>query len=256
MSRHGIFPNRHDTYTPHECSPIPDGTQATCLAYLRALRAAIAGGMEWRAAVDSLRATTNDLWLVLPLVEQKRFRRHLQRRWDVVRHRMAPPIANIIDAELAAGTLVVEEGHLIAVQAEGEGVRVAFREHGETKHLLTARVINCTGPSMNYRRVNSSLLASLFEQGLATAGPLGGGFNGTRSGALIDAKGRASDFLFNLGPGRLGTLLESIAIPEIRQQAIEVAAVLAGRIGRVQLSEATLAARVNATAANALVAAR
>ncbi len=36
--------------------------------------------------------------------------------------------------------------------------------------------------------------------------------------------------LFNLGPGRLGTLSESIAIPEIRQQAIEIAAVLAWRL--------------------------
>jgi len=35
-----------------------------------------------------------------------------------------------------------------------------------------------------------------------------------------------TEVLFNLGPGRLGTLLESIAIPEIREQAVELAEML------------------------------
>lgn len=234
ISRHGFLPNRHSSYTPAASSAIPAGTEPTCVAYLRALRAAIADGVEWQAAIDSLRATTNELWLALPSSEQKRFCRHLQRRWDVVRHRMAPPIADVIGAELAAGTLVIQEGHLAAVQADGEGARVTFRNGEMTQGVRTARVINCTGPSMNYRRVSSPLLASLFAQGIVTAGPMGGGFNTTRCGALLDADGRASSFLFNLGPGRLGTLLESIAIPEIRQQAVETAAILTGRIGRSQ----------------------
>ncbi len=230
VSRHGVFPNRHTEYTPADRSAIPAETLATCVSYLRALRAAIAGGMEWRAAIDSLRATTNELWLALPLEEQKRFRRHLQRRWDVVRHRMAPPIANLIEAELAVGTLRIEKGHLAGVDADTEGAKVTLRAAGGQSELYAARVINCTGPSMNYRRVGSPLLNSLFAQGVISSGPLGGGLNSTRHGALIDARGQASSVLFNLGPGRLGTLIESIAIPEIRQQAVEVATIVAGRI--------------------------
>jgi hydroxyacylglutathione hydrolase len=76
---------------------------------------------------------------------------------------------------------------------------------------------------MNYRKVDSALLKSLFEQRVVTGGPLGTGFNCARSGALIDANGAASKILFNVGPGRLGTLIESIAIPEIRQQAADLA---------------------------------
>jgi len=227
VSRHGVFPNPHATYTPLGESAIPLDTAPTCVAYLRALRKTIRGGAEWRAAIDSLRATTNDLWLALPLKEQRRFRRHLQRRWDVVRHRMAPPIAAVIEAELAAGTLQILEGHLASVEAAvGGGAKVTFRKGAGVESFETARVINCTGPSMNYRRVNSPLLESLFAQGLATAGPLGGGLNCTREGALIGADGGVSEVLFNLGPGRLGTLLESIAIPEIREQAVELAEML------------------------------
>lgn len=237
VSRHGVFPNRHEEYTPMSGSAIPLDTAPTCVAYLRALRAVIRSGVAWRAAIDSLRATTNDLWLALPLEEQQRFRRHLQRRWDVVRHRMAPPIAAIIEAELAAGTLVIHEGSLRSVEAAENGATVTFHRKGGVESLETARVINCTGPSMNYRRVHSPLLESLFAQGLVSAGPMGGGLNCTRIGAVIGANGEANRLLFNLGPGRLGTLLESIAIPEIREQAVELAGVLARSIARAQQAE-------------------
>ena len=256
ISRHGVFPNRHDSYTPAACSAIQSGTEPTCIAYLRALRAAIASGVAWRAAIDSLRANTNDLWLALPLSEQKRFRRHLQRRWDVVRHRMAPPIADVIEAELAAGTLVIQEGHLAAVETDGDAARVTFRNGKTTQSFCTARVINCTGPSMNYRRVNSPLLASLFAQGIVTAGPMGGGLNTTRQGAILDVDGTASSFLFNLGPGRLGTLLESIAVPEISQQAVETAAILVGRLGKIRrIANSALHSSADALVAAAWVAA-
>jgi uncharacterized NAD(P)/FAD-binding protein YdhS len=226
-SRHGIFPNRHDDYAPLNSSAIPLDTPATCVAYLRALRAVIRAGAEWRAAVDSLRETTNELWLRLPIQEKKRFRRHLQHRWDVARHRMAPPIADVIEAELRNGTLEIREGHLQSIDASSVGAHITLRD-SESFHV--DRVINCTGPSMNYRRVASTLLQNLFKRGLVTAGPLGAGFHCSQDGAVIDADGHASEIIFNLGPGRLGDLLESIAIPEIRQQAVELASTLADRM--------------------------
>jgi hydroxyacylglutathione hydrolase len=230
MSRHGIFPNRHDDYTSLHSAAIPSNTPATCVTYLHALRTAIRGGAEWRAAFDSLRETTNELWLRLPIEEKKRFHRHLQRRWDVARHRMAPPIADVIESELRNGTLEIREGHLKTVDVSPAGARITLRAHDDSESLYAARVINCTGPSMNYRRVPSTLLQNLFRRGLVTSGPLGAGFHCSQDGAVIDADGHTSEIIFNLGPGRLGDLLESIAIPEIRQQAVELASTLAGRI--------------------------
>jgi uncharacterized NAD(P)/FAD-binding protein YdhS len=230
VSRHGIFPNRHDDYTPLRSAAIPSNTPATCVAYLHALHTAIREGAEWRAAIDSLRETTNELWLRLPIEEKKRFRRHLQRRWDVVRHRMAPPIADVVEAELRNGTLEIREGHLEAVDASPAGAHLTVRSHDDSESFYADRVINCTGPSMNYRRVPSTLFQNLFKRGLVTSGPLGTGFHCSQDGAVIDAGGHASEVIFNLGPGRLGDLLESIAIPEIRQQAVELASVLADRM--------------------------
>jgi len=230
VSRHGIFPNRHDNYAPLSSTAIPSDTPLTCVAYLRALHAAIRGGAAWRAAIDSLRETTNELWHRLPLEEKKRFRRHLQRRWEVVRHRMAPPIADIIESELRNGTLDIREGHLEKVDASPAGAYITVRAHDESESFYADRVINCTGQSMNYRRVPSTLLQNLFRRGLVTSSPLGTGFHCSQDGAVIDADGHASEIIFNLGPGRLGALLESIAVPEIRQQAVGLASTLADRI--------------------------
>ena len=231
LSRHGILPNRHGDYTRLRSTAIPSDAPATCIAYLRALRAAIRGGAEWRAAIDSLRETANELWHRLPIEEKKRFRRHLQRRWEVVRHRMAPSIADIIESEIRNGTLDIREGHLKTVDASPTGAHITLHARGRSESFYADRVINCTGPSMNYRRIPSALLQNLFKRGLVTSGPLGNGFHCSREGALIDADGGASEIIFNLGPGRLGDLIESIAVPEIRQQAVELASTLADRIG-------------------------
>jgi hydroxyacylglutathione hydrolase len=151
---------------------------------------------------------------------------------------MAPPIADIIESELRNGTLDLREGHLEAVDASPAGACITFRTQDESESFYADRVINCTGPSMNYRRVPSTLLQNLFKRGLVTSGPLGAGFHCSRDGAVIDAGGHASEIIFNLGPGRLGDLLESIAIPEIRQQAVELASVLADRTrSQYELSE-------------------
>jgi uncharacterized NAD(P)/FAD-binding protein YdhS len=230
VSRHGIFPNRHGDYTPLPSAAIPLDTPPTCVAYLRAFHVAIRAGAEWRAAIDSLRETTNELWLRLPLEERMRFRRHLQRRWDAFRHRMAPPIADVIEFELRKRMLDIRKGHLESVDASAMGARVTVRApHGQDSFYVD-RVINCTGPSMNYRRVASTLLQNLFRRCLVTSGPLGTGFHCSQDGAVIDADGHISEIIFNLGPGRLGDLLESIAVPEIRQQAVALASNLADRM--------------------------
>ena len=177
----------------------------------------------------------------LPIEEKKRFRRHLQRRWEVVRHRMAPSIAAIIESELRNGTLEIREGHLKSVDASPAGAHITLRAHDDSERFYADRVINCTGPSMDYRRIPSALLQNIFNRGLVTSGPLGTGFHCSKDGAVIDAGGQASEVIFNLGPGRLGDLIESIAVPEIRQQAVALASTLADRIrSRYALTENTV----------------
>jgi hydroxyacylglutathione hydrolase len=238
LSRHGIFPNRHADYEPLAECAVKGKPPVTARELLRAVHNVIRMGKPWRAVIDSLRPRTNELWMALPLEEQKRFRRHLQRRWDVIRHRMAPSIADRLEAELCDGSLVVRQGSLHTVRAAETGAFVRYRSSaGKLDEISAARVINCTGPDTNYRRVGSPLMDSLFAQGLVVEGPLGSGLWSNPDGALRAEDGAASSILFNIGPGRLGTLFESIAVPELRQQAMDLAELLAVRIFKAAQAE-------------------
>jgi uncharacterized NAD(P)/FAD-binding protein YdhS len=230
ITRGGAFPSRHASYEPLKEPAVTGAPPARVRELLHAVHQAIKAGGDWRAVIDSLRGRTNELWTSLSLVEQRRFHRHLQRRWDVVRHRMAPPNADQIEAELEAGTLILHRASLQAVVASGDAARVQFlTNQGEVKEVTAARVINCTGPDMNYRRVGSSLLNRLFAQGSIVAGPHGSGLWTSEGGGLRDQNGNYSSVLFYMGPGRQGTLIESIAVPELRQQAADLAELLAAK---------------------------
>jgi len=228
VSRRGLFPERH---APHEtlAAPVfaPGTTPPTARAYLHAFHAALRGGTDWRAAVDSMRPVLNPLWLALPDAEKRRFRRHLQRRWEIVRHRMAPDIADIIAAERDAGTLRVLDGRVDAVIATGNRLRVTARGTGSTVDIEAGHVINCTGPSLDHRKAASPLLRSMLAAGTIAPGFAGAGLRCTLAGALIDRNDDPASDLHTIGPARLGVLFESIAIPEIRQQARDLATLLA-----------------------------
>lgn len=239
ISRHGIFPNRHAAYEPLPQCVITGKAPRKAHLLLCAVHRAIREGKPWRAVIDSLRSRTNELWQALPLEEQRRFRRHLQRRWDVVRHRMAPSIADRIECELAEGTLVKRSGNLQAVSLLQGSTCIQWQTlDGEIAEMKVARVINCTGPDMNYRRVGSALLNNLFAQGLAVPGPLGGGLWSDEHGALRAQDGSFSSILFQVGPGRQGTLLESIAVLELREQAYALADQLSEKASEVSEARA------------------
>lgn len=231
MSRNGVLPFRHERYEPLRECVVQGEPPKSARELLHAVHQAIKRGLPWRAVVDSLRERTNELWLALPPIEQHRFKRHLQRRWDVVRHRMAPSIAGRIENELAAGALRLATGKLLGVEPCAAGASIMIRTKQAVKETWqSGRVLNCTGPNMDYTRVGSPLLNSLFAQGLITAGPLGSGLWSNEQGALRARNGEISAALFNVGPGRQGMLLESIAVPEIRKQALELAELLSAQL--------------------------
>jgi len=231
VSRRGLLPERHAAHA-NLPAPVfePGTTPPTARAYLHAFRSALRYGIDWRASVDSLRPVLNALWCALPDVEKRRFRRHLQRRWDVHRHRMAPHIADIIDRELASGALRMLDGRVVAVTATGSRLRVTARDGVGSFDIDAGYVVNCTGPSLDYGKAASPLLRSMLNAGDIAPGFGGAGLRCTPEGALIDRNGAKADGLFSIGPARLGVLFESIAIPEIRQQARDLASLLAERL--------------------------
>ena len=119
-------------------------------------------------------------------------------------------------------------GRITGYREDAEGVEISYRDRksGTLVKLRVDRVVNCTGPESDYRRVGSPLLTSLFKGGLARPDELSLGLDVAEDGALLDAHGTPSDFLYALGPLRKGVLWESIAVPELRVQVSDLAKLL------------------------------
>ena len=193
------------------------------------LKTAEETGSDWRAVIDSLRPVTHKIWQSLPLVEQKRFLRHLRSYWEVHRHRIAEPIAEQLAEQIRTGTLQLHAGRVTEYREDSTSVHLAYRdrESGETKTLRVDRIVNCTGPDSDLRKVGSPLLTNLFEAGLARPDEVALGLDVAADGAVLDAQGRPSAFLYTVGPLLKGKLWESIAVPELRVQIADLAKQLA-----------------------------
>jgi len=225
VSRRGLLPQLHRAAAPQPLSFNPLELPPRVLPLLRRVRAEIATvearGGDWRAVVDALRPHTQALWQRLAAAEQQRFLRHLRPYWEIHRHRAAPHIIESVYELLRSGRLQLVAGRLQGFEERDGEVEasVRVRRGRELQRLRVQRVVNCTGPESNYRRLNHPLIVSLRERGLIQPDALGLGLLTDAQGALLDRDGRPLDWLHTLGPARKGQLWETTAVPEIRVQA-------------------------------------
>lgn len=229
LSRRGLVPHRH-TATLHRTGA-PDLTPGAALSALLADRRRRSGEVGWRAAVDELRPVTTDLWRGADEAQRRRFLRHLRPWWDIHRHRMAPGVADRIEAMVAARRLQVEAGRLVKVRA-GEGeARVQWRLRGceaPEEHCF-ARIINCTGMGADLTRAEDPLLRRLLAKGVIRADPLGLGLEVDGASRVLGSAGAVHANLYAAGPITQGYSWEAVAVPDIRNQVAALAATLSER---------------------------
>jgi len=237
LSRRGLIPSRHERTSSwplfwNEHSP------RSTRGLLRLIRDevdhAAERGVDWRSVVDALRPVTQQIWQSLAAEERRRFLRHARSYWDIHRHRLAPEIADIFHDMEADGQIRFHTGRITRYSEDRGLAEIVYRERGASteKRLHAHRIINCTGSETDCRRIDDSLIVSLFAQGHARPDPLFLGLDVDSHGALIDSKGEPSRSLFTLGPTRKGSLWETTAVPEIRQQADELAEHLLRQLSR------------------------
>jgi uncharacterized NAD(P)/FAD-binding protein YdhS len=232
LSRRGLMPqpSRQTGQWPQFWSEKSSQTARGLLRLVRdQVRAASEAGIDWRPVIDALRPVTQDIWQSLPLPERKRFLRHLRSYWEVHRHRVASEIGDTISNLIHDGKATLYAGRITEYREFNDRVEVGLRDrktHG-LRTLRVDRVINCTGPEINCRRIDDPLIQSLLAQGFARPDALSLGLDTDSRGALIDRDGDPSHSLYAVGPVRKGYLWETIAVPELRTQASQLAEHLA-----------------------------
>ncbi|MDX9750141.1 MAG: FAD/NAD(P)-binding protein [Flavobacteriales bacterium] len=229
VSRGGRLPLPHAQRvpcTPHQPLPQPPFTVAALMAWLRREAAMAARrGLPWQAVMDHVKQYVPQWWQGMDLAERARFMRHARPLWEVHRHRMPLPVRERLLALVRSGRVRLMAGRIIGVRAAGRDLHVEVRARGTGACTTVAvrHLLNCTGPQADTRRLDQPLVTRLMEQGLAVWDPLHLGLATTAEGALVHADGRAADDLFAMGPLCKATLWESTAVPEIREQARDLA---------------------------------
>ncbi len=157
--------------------------------------------------IDSLRPHTAALWRQWSAAARASFVRHAKRLWNLHRHRMAPEVAGRIDAMRSSGELTIMRGRALGMRETGDGLEVSWRPAGATKArtLRVARVINCTDPAADYRRVDLPLVVEMRRAGWLVPDSLGLGIDTDRDGQLLGTGGEPVGGLYTLGPLRPDT---------------------------------------------------
>jgi uncharacterized NAD(P)/FAD-binding protein YdhS len=238
FSRHGLAPIAHRGRAPVALPALPSTMRRRpsirrLTAWLRQLATTLqAFDLDPARAVDALRPMTAELWQRLPATEQRRFLRHARVWWDVHRHRAPASVFEMLAEGRRAGRIAVHAARLQRVAASAAGLQLTLRPRGSatTVDLSVQWLVNCTGPERALARLASPLVKALLARGLVEPDPLGLGAITTERGELVDASGAIVHGAYVVGGWRMPRLFESTAVPELREQAAEVALDVVARL--------------------------
>jgi uncharacterized NAD(P)/FAD-binding protein YdhS len=235
VSRHGELPRRHTDELQLAAIPEIDDWGTSLADYRRRVSEHVArvrrSTGDWRPAVDGLRTVVQPLWQRLGDDDRLEFLQVDAGGWGRVRHRMPPVSADVVAALERARVLTRRAAEVVEAEPlTGGGLRVTLSD-GSSHEV--GWVVNCTGTSSVVRAGTDPLFDDLLTPRAGVArGRLSTAGLGlqTRHGRLVDSAGSTEAPVWTLGSVRRGELLESTAIPEIRNQAAQVATAVLGEI--------------------------
>jgi len=229
ISRHGLLPEAH-----LNAAAAPAGDSGELIEsmrespdvrqWLHLLRDALAHERDWRTILDSLRPHTSSLWRELDVEQRARFLRHARWAWERARHRMPPQVGKSIALLESDGRLRRLRGRMKSVEFAGDRLQMHVTSaRSKVSHTLDADlIIQTTGMDTDIRRTPHPLVSQLLTNGHIASDPLGLGMQAATDGRLAHGSNHWPN-LFAIGSMLRGTLWESTAMPEIRQQARSLA---------------------------------
>ncbi len=126
--------------------------------------------------LDAVRQQGQRIWQALSVADRQRFLRHLRHYWDVHRYRVAPQVAEVLEARQRTGSLQVQAARLLSISGEGETLRLTLaRRGGGVQTLSVDHLILTTGPAHRALTDSQPFLQDLARRGLIRADALGMG---------------------------------------------------------------------------------
>ena len=235
VSRNGLLPQSHFKSPDYSAFPEGDPSQLGLMEMLSLLEVHCQRirelGLNPALLVDKLRPYTQRLWQNFSLADKRCFLQKCRTRWNVVRHRIPETVHRRLTAALEAGRMEIVKGSVQALVATDDGLEVKVCDSaGNVRVLRGGAVLNCTGPTDGYADGRSCLYRNLLQRGLVGPDELGLGIQAAADFVVLEQSGERSKHLLALGPPLKGVLWESVAVPELRNQAFRIAEIIVAQL--------------------------
>lgn len=206
--------------------PLPRTALGALRIAQRERRAAAARGDDWQSVVPPLRAQLVPFWKGLDTREKLRFVNRLRSYWDIALHRAAQPSHAFLARASAQGRverLTAKVLGLDIVPGEGVAVRLRRRGAGAPETVLFDAVINSSGHTFDWTRIDDPLVKNLLASGIVRPHVTGYGIDADPERlAVIGRDGSASRHVFAVGHPLRGVSWESSSISEELAEAIQL----------------------------------
>jgi len=200
------------------------------LELLKLVRQTIKSNPEihWSLIVDALRVYVPEIWTYWDLSEKKLFLKRLRPFWEISRHRIPEESLTLLTHLQCSDQLRVIKGEVLKIQRTGQGFDILYRNGNITENKSFHKIINCTGPESNYRKIKFPIIDHLIHDYNIVPDPLNLGILCNADGKMMNEKGQPIDGLWCIGPMRKAVLWETTALREIRSQACRLAKDIGG----------------------------
>ena len=241
ISRHGKLPESHIKNKPaYELELPKENTVRSLFRYVRnEITRAEKNGLPWQSVFDSLRPHTSRLWQGLSRADKKRFMRHVRVWWDTRRHRISEITYEKLLSKKLDNKLFIRAARISLINPLQDKFEVVFKPRGSKTPVVTRNydyIINCVTPETNLEQVQDPLVQNLLAKEIIRNGTLRMGLKVNNEGAVIGKADFALPNIFALGPIQKGELWETIAVPELRVQAKNLATKIIEAIGNSQIA--------------------
>jgi uncharacterized NAD(P)/FAD-binding protein YdhS len=185
-----------------------------------------AAGGDPARLIGKISPQASQIWQNFDLADKHLFVNRYATRYKNLRQHIAPSLHAELEQAVVQEKISVAQGSVIAVETDDEQLRVRIQDGPDPSLARTLRadmVINCLGPNVRMTDTNSRILRKLLDKRLIEPDDMDMGIRvdgGLR--ALSDGR-QVSPLFLALGPLLRGTLWDSIAVPNLRLQAVELA---------------------------------